>query len=107
MTDELRDPLENRMGIMAHSARSEGPPAAATSRVDVAPDQVAPRQVFVNGEARATTAVDLAAWIAEAGLQPERVATALNGGFVARDRRAAQPLRDGDRIDVFQAIVGG
>ena len=63
--------------------------------------------IFVNGRPGRTAAPDLAAWVAEEGLVAERVATALNGGFVARERRAQTPVREGDRIDVFQAIVGG
>jgi thiamine biosynthesis protein ThiS len=35
------------------------------------------------------------------------VATALNGSFVARERRGELKLSRGDRINLFKAIVGG
>jgi sulfur carrier protein len=35
------------------------------------------------------------------------VATALNGHFVARGLRDQTPLKPGDALTVFQAIVGG
>ena len=38
---------------------------------------------------------------------PDGVATALNGQFVARDRRSQTPLNPGDALTVFKAIVGG
>jgi sulfur carrier protein len=49
----------------------------------------------------------LAQALAALGLDAARVATALNGEFVARDRRAATPLAPGDVVTVFEAIVGG
>jgi sulfur carrier protein len=38
---------------------------------------------------------------------PATVATAVNGEFVARDRRESTVLRPGDTVLTFQAIVGG
>ncbi|UXH77855.1 sulfur carrier protein ThiS [Roseateles amylovorans] len=38
---------------------------------------------------------------------PDSVATAVNGRFVARDRRAATRLQEGDQVLFFQPIVGG
>jgi sulfur carrier protein len=49
----------------------------------------------------------LAQLVAELGLAPPDVATAVNGSFVARERRDAQRLRDGDAVLLFQPIVGG
>lgn len=51
----------------------------------------------------------LAALLAQcaAELDPGHCATAVNGGFVPRAARPATPLRDGDAITTFQAIVGG
>ena len=41
------------------------------------------------------------------GLDGSRVATAVNGSFVPRERREQHPLRAGDQVLTFQAIVGG
>ena len=49
----------------------------------------------------------LAALLTAQGVQPEAVATAVNGEFVARDQRASQLLCAGDTVLTFQAIVGG
>lgn len=51
-----------------------------------------------------TTLQDL---LAREGLQPERVATALNARFVPRAARADTPLQAGDEVSTFEAIVGG
>lgn len=45
--------------------------------------------------------------LARLGEPAEAVATALNGSFVARDRRGEVRLAHGDRINLFKAIVGG
>ncbi len=45
--------------------------------------------------------------LASEGLQPERVATALNARFVPRAARAETLLQPGDEIATFEAIVGG
>lgn len=49
----------------------------------------------------------LADLLARLGQPPEGVATAVNGRFVARDRRHEQAMCEGDQVSVFQAIVGG
>ena len=49
----------------------------------------------------------LAALLACHGVDPQAVATALNGRFVPRAARAATPLQPGDTVLTFQAIVGG
>jgi sulfur carrier protein len=49
----------------------------------------------------------LAALLTAQGVQPERVATAVNGAFVPRDQRAATLLKPHDTVLTFQAIVGG
>ena len=53
------------------------------------------------------TGLTLADLIERQGLDPAAVATALNGEFVPRERRAATRLGDGDTVLTFQAIVGG
>lgn len=49
----------------------------------------------------------LADLITQLGLATDRIATALNGEFVARDLRDGRHLCDGDKVTCFQAIVGG
>ncbi|MGM9486250.1 sulfur carrier protein ThiS [Ideonella sp. YS5] len=51
--------------------------------------------------------LSLAELLARLGEPPDAVATALNGSFVARDRRGEHRLARGDRINLFKAIVGG
>lgn len=64
--------------------------------------------VSVNGQRHTVRALStLADLIRALGHAPESIATALNGHFVARDQRARAVLRDGDRVNCFQAIVGG
>ncbi|HMZ02897.1 MAG TPA: sulfur carrier protein ThiS [Burkholderiaceae bacterium] len=66
--------------------------------------------VHLNGQPlQVPVGTDLAALLAQsaADLDPRHCATAVNGGFVPRAARPATPLRDGDAITTFQAIVGG
>lgn len=64
--------------------------------------------VALDGRPQAVpTGSTLAQLVAQLGLAPPDVATALNGQFVARERRDAQVLRDGDAVLLFQPIVGG
>lgn len=69
-------------------------------------------RVSLNGDATAlpaggTLADLLASHAASAGQSPESYASAVNGEFVPRGRRAATVLADGDAVTLFQAIVGG
>ncbi|OAN65771.1 sulfur carrier protein ThiS [Seohaeicola saemankumensis] len=64
-------------------------------------------RIEVNGEARDIAATTLADALAELGWGGAKVATALNGAFVPATARAAQPLRDGDRIEVLAPMQGG
>ena len=65
-------------------------------------------QVLLNGVpvdgAEGLSLVELRARLGEPA---DSVATALNGSFVARDRRGEVRLAQGDRINLFKAIVGG
>ncbi len=63
--------------------------------------------VVVNGAPQQTTARTLAQWIDAQGLQPDAMATALNGQFVPRAMREQQVLAEGDAIVTFQPIEGG
>lgn len=49
----------------------------------------------------------LADLLAALGVAPDAVATAVNGQFVPRDRRAQHRLHAGDSVTTFQPIVGG
>ena len=49
----------------------------------------------------------LAAFVAQRGLSPEAVGTAVNGHHVPRAARSARVLIDGDTVTLFQPIVGG
>ncbi len=49
----------------------------------------------------------LAALLTAQGVNAEQVATAVNGAFVPRDQRETTPLKPGDTVLTFQAIVGG
>ena len=67
-----------------------------------------PLQVNVNGCIQAVPeACTLADLVDRLGHAPESFATAVNGEFVARGRRATWVLNDGDNVQCFQAIVGG
>jgi sulfur carrier protein len=65
-------------------------------------------EVSVNGQLHVvhegTTVADL---VGALKLEPAAVATAVNGDFVARDRRAAHLLQPGDQVACIQPIVGG
>ena len=49
----------------------------------------------------------IAALLVRIGAEPDQVATAVNGEFVPRPRRADTRLQPGDVVTVFKAIVGG
>jgi sulfur carrier protein len=64
-------------------------------------------EITLNGRAVATAATTLAALLAEQGLSDSKVATAVNGAFVAARARAETPLAAGDRVEVLSARQGG
>ncbi|MEX8495550.1 sulfur carrier protein ThiS [Sphaerotilus sp.] len=64
--------------------------------------------VTINGEPTVLPdSTTLAALIAQRGLSPEAVGTAVNGRHVLRAARAERVLLDGDAVTLFQPIVGG
>lgn len=63
--------------------------------------------VVVNGEPVGATAETLAGLLMELGYADRRVATAVNGKFVAGPHRAATRLADGDRIEIVAPRQGG
>jgi thiamine biosynthesis protein ThiS len=64
--------------------------------------------VTVNGEARAlrdgATVADL---VAELGLAGRKIAVAVGRDVVPRGSYAARAVRDGDRIEILEAVGGG
>lgn len=63
--------------------------------------------ITVNGEPAETQARTLAELVAGCGFAETQVATALNGGFVARAARAATLLREGDKVEIVAPRQGG
>ena len=63
--------------------------------------------VVVNGKAIETAARVLSELVAEHALGDGKVATALNGNFVAEASRSATPLQPGDRIEIVSPRQGG
>jgi sulfur carrier protein len=84
----------------------------ASTPESAAADTATALRVSLNGDATtlpagSTLADLLARHAASAGQSPEHYASAVNGQFVPRGRRAATVLADGDAVTLFQAIVGG
>lgn len=65
------------------------------------------RGLVVNGEAREAMAGSLAELLEEFGYKGVKVATALNGEFVAERMRAETRLAAGDRIEIVAPRQGG
>ena len=65
-------------------------------------------RISVNGEERTFEGVgDVAALVAELGLDPRKVAVERNLEIVPRSTYAATALADGDRIEIVTFIGGG
>ena len=65
-------------------------------------------QIVVNGEPRpGLSARDVAALVAELGLDVRKVAVERNLQIVPRSLFTATPLADGDRIELVQFVGGG
>ena len=65
------------------------------------------QHLVVNGEAREAHSRTLALLLEELGYGGLKVATALNGEFVAEKARGAQVLVPGDQIEVVAPRQGG
>lgn len=63
--------------------------------------------IEVNGQRHDLAGPSLADALAQLGWENARVATALNGEFVARSARKATPLTEGDRLEVLAPMQGG
>ncbi len=64
-------------------------------------------RIRLNGEPVATEAATLADLLAEKGYNGAVVATALNGEFLPKARRAGTPLAEGDAVEVVAPMQGG
>jgi sulfur carrier protein len=64
-------------------------------------------QIVLNGKTRDVARDRLDGVLEELGYQGAKVATAVNGNFVARQARAATRLSDGDRVEVIAPLQGG
>jgi sulfur carrier protein len=64
-------------------------------------------QILLNGEPYVTDARDLAALCATLGFAEARIATAVNGSFVAAPARAATALAPQDEIEIVAPRQGG
>lgn len=64
-------------------------------------------KILVNGSPCELAASTLAEALAALDFADAVVATALNGEFVPKRKRAQTPLRDGDRIEIVAPRQGG
>ena len=63
--------------------------------------------LIVNGEPREVAAATLADALVALDYEDATVATALNGAFVPKRRRAETLLRPGDRVEIVAPRQGG
>ncbi|MCB1511501.1 MAG: sulfur carrier protein ThiS [Hyphomicrobiaceae bacterium] len=66
-----------------------------------------PLELVVNGERTTGAFATLADLLTEFGYGETRVATAVNGEFVAAPARATRQLTSGDRIEIVSPRQGG
>jgi sulfur carrier protein len=64
-------------------------------------------RILLNGEAVATDAKTLGELCAMLGFAESKIATAVNGSFVAATSRAATRLADADEIEIVAPRQGG
>lgn len=65
-------------------------------------------QIFLNGQAHECPAASTVAGLLVAtGYGERRVAVEVNREIVPRSRHAQHELREGDRVEIVQAIGGG
>ena len=64
-------------------------------------------QILVNGEPVATDACTLAELCVKLGFAETKVATAVNGSFVASAKRGLTPLAPKDEIEIVAPRQGG
>lgn len=64
-------------------------------------------RIFLNDDAHDVEAATLAGALGALGYGGRKIATALNGRFVAAPARPVTPLSDGDRVEVVAPMQGG
>jgi len=64
-------------------------------------------KILVNGASHEIAAPTLEAALLELGFSDRIVATAVNGEFVAVQRRSGRELSDGDRVEILAPMQGG
>ncbi len=64
-------------------------------------------RIFVNGDPREVEPDTLAVALNALGFGKAKIATAVNGRFVAASLRERTRLNDGDRIEVVAPMQGG
>ena len=64
-------------------------------------------KIFLNDDAHDVDAATLAAALESLGFAGRKIATAVNGRFVAAAARPSTRLTDGDRIEVVAPMQGG
>jgi sulfur carrier protein len=64
-------------------------------------------RIFLNDDAHEIDAATLAAVLDSLGFGGRKIATAVNGRFVAAAARPSTKLADGDRIEVVAPMQGG
>jgi sulfur carrier protein len=64
-------------------------------------------RIVLNGKPFEVTAGRLDSVLEELGYQGAKVATAVNGTFVARPARGTTHLNDGDALEVIAPMQGG
>ena len=64
-------------------------------------------RILVNGDQHDVAPGTLALALDELGYRDKKIATAVNGRFVAAARRPDTPLADGDEIEVVAPMQGG
>ena len=81
--------------------------AGERRRNETGGEEVGERDVIVNGETCSTAASTLADLVEELGYGERRIATAVNGQFVAGSARAATAIAAGDSIEIVAPRQGG
>jgi sulfur carrier protein len=64
-------------------------------------------RIFLNDDVHEVDAATLAAALDSLGFGGRKIATAVNGCFVAATARQAMKLAEGDRIEVVAPMQGG
>jgi sulfur carrier protein len=65
-------------------------------------------KIFLNGQAHdCAAATTVATLLAETGNGERRIAVEVNREIVPRSRHARHELREGDHVEIVQAIGGG